>query len=277
MILETKHIKQFTLLYVIIFLSNYCWLCFEEHLLFQVAPVFFYNKLDVTLNVLMLTHIHQFVITHYWSCYILDALFIITNLGLIYCFNARHKFLKYICIATIIFNISYCLLLSIFGIQSIEQCIALFFMPIIFYKNDFKWFHFSVNTIRFIFISIIVSAALWKLRTLSVFNPEQMSGILLHQHTAYLINNSETVYGQFIRFIINHTTLSFIIYLAGIIAELIFVIAYFTKKIDRLLIIVLLLFIVLDLLLMRINYFSWLPFMLCFYYSDYKQTAFSRG
>ena len=277
MILETKHIKQFTLLYVLLFIGNYVWLWFENHLLFQVAPVFFYNKLDVTLNVLLLTNIHQYIINHYWSCYVLDALFLVLNFAIIFSFNKQHKYLKYICITTFVFNVIYCLLLSITGIQSIEQCIALFFMPLIFYKYDFKWFHFSINTIRLIFITVIVSAAVWKLRTLSAFNAEQMSGILLHQHAAYLISNSETIYGKLISFIINHSALSFSLYLLGFIAELLFVIGYFTKKYDKSLIIVLLLFIVLDLLLMRINYFSWLPFMLCFYYSEYKQTAFSRS
>ncbi len=225
----------------------------------------------------MITSIHQFIINHYWSCYVLDTLFLVLNFGIIFCFNKHHKFLKCICITTIVFNIIYCLLLTITGIQSIEQCIALFFMPVLFYKYDFKWFHFSVNVIRLIFITIIVSAALWKIRTLSILNTEQMSGILLHQHATQLTINPEAIYGKLISFIINHNALSFSLYLAGFLAELLFVIGYFTKKYDKHLIIILLLFIMLDLVVMGINYFSWLPFMLCFYYSDYKQTAFSRN
>gem|GEM_PF-2959832 len=75
---------------------------------------------------------------------------------------------------------------------------------------------------------------------------------------------------QLIKYLINHTLLSFVLYWLVILAELLFLIGLFTKKYDKLLLWILIGFIVFDYFLMEINYFSWLPFSLLFYFSKYS-------
>jgi hypothetical protein len=124
---------------------------------------------------------------------------------------------------------------------------------------------------RYIFLLIFFSTACWKIRAGGIFNPEQMSGILVSQHSACLAAHPAGWYAKFIMFFISSGKISYTIYILATALELFFFIGFFTKRFDRLLICLFLLFILFDCFFMKINYVSWASFLGCLWFSGYAE------
>ncbi len=271
MYLNTAHKKNFSLFYLVCFVLTQGWLVYTGQLLHQLRPVFFVNRLDFTLNLLLLTNIQQCIIQHYWLQWLLDILYLVLPVLLCLSVVKNHKTQYSLAFINLLFNIAYLLLLSSFSVLSIEGMVCWMIVPVIFMTISDRSFYYVNNLVRYFFILIFSSAALWKIRAGGIFNIEQLSGILIKQHTAYLTSAPGDWFSRFVNFLILHPVLGYCIYLASTIGELIFIIGFFTKKYDKLLCLVFLLFVLLDLFLMRINYFSWLVFLGSFWYAKYKE------
>ncbi len=263
-----NHINRFAWFYLACFLFNFSWLIIDGNLLTQYQPVFFINRLDVSLNFLMLSKLHKLILNNSVWCYVIDGLYFMGNISLVIFYLKNSKYLKILCVLAILVNLTFALLISVSEIYTIERLIPNFIVPILLYKKDLKWFYFSLHIIRLVFIIIFFSAALWKIRTGAIYNTEQMSGILIHQHTPYLTVNASNVYGKFILYLINHKLLAYSLYFFGFLMELIFCVGFFTKKYDKVLILLFIGFIILNLTLMRIDYLNWVVFVACLYWSS---------
>jgi uncharacterized membrane protein YphA (DoxX/SURF4 family) len=144
-------------------------------------------------------------------------------------------------------------------------------MPLVFCNKTDKGFYFTMHSFRIIFILIFFSAGLWKLRVGGVFNTDEMSGILLLQHKQILAANTDSFFAHTIQWLILHPAISYMLYLLGLMAELLFVIGFFTRRYDWLMNMAFIGFLLSDLLLMQINYFNWLVFAGLLYFSKFKQ------
>ncbi len=269
----TKHINKFAWFYLACFLFNFIWLIIDGNLLTQYQPFFFTNRLDVSLSLLLNFNLHKLILESKIYCVVLDTLYFLSNLLLVVAHLKNSRYLKIFCATTLLFNLTFALIISITEIYTIERLFPNFIVPIIFWSRNFNWFYYSMYCIRIVFVIIFFSAALWKVRTGAIFNTEQMSAILIHQHTPYLLNNSENFYGQFILFLINHKLFAFSFYLLGFFSELVFSMAFFTKKYDKFLLVLFIGFLIFNLLLMRIDYLNWLIFSVCLFFSQKKLQA----
>lgn len=248
---------------------SYSWLFFNGWLLHQLKPVFFFNRLDFSLNILFLTGIQQTVIKNYSFQYVLDSLFLLLPLLMVFSVNGKKQ--VYLALLNSVFNIIYALTLSSVTPLSIEGFVGWIFLPLLFIFSTERGFYFSVQIIRYIFILIFFSAGLWKIRAGGIFNMEQMSATLLIQHAAYITQAPTDWFTRCINYLVIHKELSYLLYLISTIAELVFVIGFFTRKFDKILILIFLIFILFDFLLMRINYFSWVAFLGCLWFAKYEE------
>jgi hypothetical protein len=270
LLLTEKHIKQFAAFYIGCFLLTYAWLAYHGLLFSSVKPVFFFNKLDVTHNIFMLTNLQHLLLQYAWLRFIFDTCFLLLPVILTYASFKNKSWRRLVAIVTILFTIVYCSFLSTVSFVSVENYLAWMLIPFIFYIQSVSRFYFLMQIVRLLFIIFFFSAALWKIRTGAVFNFEEMSAILFRQHASYLAIGNDDWYSKLIIYIINHKTLSYCFYLFAVIAEFIFITGLFTKKFDKYLIVAFLLFALSDYVLMGINYFTWLPFMGCFYFSRHQ-------
>ena len=184
--------------------------------------------------------------------------------------NKRSQSLIALC--TALFNIMYNYYFSTMSFVSIEVLVGWMIVPMIFIARKPKDFYFTMHAVRILFILFFFSAALWKIRAGGIFNIGQMSGILLSQHASYLLNNTSW-FSQMIEYLIEHEKLSYLLYLFAFLAELCFITGLFTRRFDKYLILIFCLFAVFNYFLMEINYFTWLPFMGCLYFSKYTIVA----
>lgn len=269
--LNKFHRKKAAYFYIACFLLSYAWLFFNGLLLHQLKPLFFLNRLDVTLNLLFLTGIQKSVIHNQTFRLLLDVLYLLFPLLLLYSIN--RKIQPYIALLNSVFNLVYTLMLSTFSALSIEGFMGWILLPLLFVFKSERGFYYLLNTMRYIFLLIFFSTGLWKLRAGGVFNLEEMSGILVKQHAAYISQQPNDWFANFIHYLVVHYKTAYLLYLATVMVELSFVVGFFTKKFDKLLMVLFLLFVLFDFILMRINYFSWVAFLLCLWFAKYDEPA----
>ena len=270
MLLTNKQTNQFTLFYLLCFLINGSWFWYNNLLLSSIEPIYFINKLDFTRNILMLSNVQHYLINGRWLRITFDLLYYLLPILLTIVFIKKIRGRSIVAYITCTFTIIYSLFFSSFTYISMEGYLGWILFPLIFSALTVISFYYYMHAIRIIFILIFVSAAILKIKSGAVFNIEQMSGILLMQHNNYLVSNPNNWFSKFVYFLVQHKAIAQSLFLLGTIAEMSFILGLFTFKFDRLLIIIFCLFLVFDYFLMQINYFTWMVFMSCFYFSTYK-------
>lgn len=268
MTLSNKNTHQFAIFYAICSVFSYSWYQYYNLTFSSLSPVYFTNRLDLTLNIVLMSNLQHILISNKWLRILFDILFLIFPVFLMYCFIKTNKFQKTLAIITSIFCTVYSLMFSAMSFISIEVFLAWMLIPLIFFSKNIKSFYYFMHSLRILFIIFFFSGSLWKVFSNAIFNTEQMSSILLFQHANYLASEGSTIYKGVLFFLIKHSTISLIFYLAAFFAEFIFIIGLFTKKFDKGLIFIFCLFLFFDYAIMGINYTSWLPFMGCFYFSN---------
>jgi len=264
------HIKQLALFYLICFGLNQCWSVFHGLYFVAVQPIFFLNKLDLTGNLLMSTGFQQLIMNHTLVRWVLDIGFMSMPFALYMAVIKEWKIQKAIAIFTALFVMLYGYFFSMMSSMSIEMYIAWMLFPLLFSGKTVDAFYYRLHILRYLFVLFFFSTALWKIRAGGIFNPEQFSAILLQQHLPVLVSAPQYWFSELIHWVLNHPHVSFTLYLLATAIEFVFVIGFFTKKYDRILAVLLCCFLVMDYFLMEINYFPWLPFLGCLYFSRYK-------
>ncbi|MBC7934996.1 MAG: hypothetical protein H7Y86_06515 [Rhizobacter sp.] len=271
--LSHNHTKLAAFFYVLCFYGVAAWYVSHELTLSAIRPQFFLNKADVTGQLFMWTGIQHRIIESYLFRMIFEILFYLLPGVLAFCFIKSYRIVSLLAVFTILYSMLYCYLFSCMSFISIEPLITWFFIPLLFTGRSVAGFYLKMHMLRILFILFVASAALWKIRTGALFNAEQMSGVLVSQHAPVLATGEKGFFIDLITFLINHPFLSNLLYWIVAAGELFFIAGLFSKKFDRLLIIILVTFLVFDYYLMEINYFSWLPFAACFYFSRYQMPA----
>ncbi|MDI9364806.1 MAG: hypothetical protein QM541_07635 [Flavobacterium sp.] len=254
-------IKWYCLLFYALLLFKF----FNSKLLFQIQPAFFTVKLDIVTYLLLLLNPHGVVLNNPTVWLVLDVCFY--SMPLVYFLTNKFKqeFVTVAAIIMLVINLLYIQLYILYSLDSIEMQIAWLLFPVIFLTKKESSFYLLANGLRYYFLFLFTSAAVWKFTQHGLFNVQQLSNILLIQHKEILTANV-TVYQNFMYWLTHHSNISYSLYVAATLLELMFIIGFFTKKYDWLLAIATITFIVLDYLIMRIIYIDWLPFLLLLFY-----------
>lgn len=220
----------------------------------------------------MLFNIQHILINSREVRIIFDVIYLLLPVLLVYSCLKENKVKSILAVCTGLFITVYNYFFSITSFVSIEILLAWMLIPFIFIARKTNNFYFNLHCIRILFILFFFSAALWKIRGGGIFNPVQMAGVLVSQH-ADLIIHKENWYTKLLQYLITNSKLSYALYFIAFLTELFFITGLFTRRFDNFLILLFLLFAVFNYFLMEINYFTWLPFMGCFYFSKYKLPA----
>lgn len=146
-----------------------------------------------------------------------------------------------------------------------HDLLGFFFLGWALIFSSKSYFPFIWNALRFYFCFVMFSAALWKIGRGSLFELEQMSRILQHQHLYLLSYQPEALFSRMIIWLIEHPFWSWMLLLVATLLELFFAIGFFTKKYDRYLLLALLLFVAGDYVLMNLSFIAFLIFGMLFF------------
>lgn len=267
---STPHRRLFLRYYIIIFyiLAVYNWV--SGMFLYQLQPILFRTPFDGTSWLLMQTGIHQWLLNNQAGCLCFDIVFYLCPLAFWWlCEKKQIISSPLFCAFWLIFNWIYILCYVLFPSTSIEKFLPALLLPVLFATNRITSFYYFMHGMRYFFLFFFMSTGIWKLRTGAVFNIEQTSGILLLQHKEFLIASPRHWYSAFLYWLIRNPYISYFLYLTGTIVELTFLIGFFTKKYDKQLFFLLVIFFVANFILMRIPFFEILPLALPLLFSRY--------
>lgn len=259
--------KQYAWLYLILFGLTNLWVISNGFLLCQYHPFFFVNQLDLSLNFLFLINLPHFLISNLPLQAAMDSAWIALNSILVLAVIKKSPSTRLLAFTCCIYNAVYGMMVCLFTTLSIHGFASWVIVPLIFAGLNKEDDYYFINLVRFAFLIIWVSTAVWKIRAGGIFNAEQMSAILFQQHVAYMYANHDT-YSVFISWFINHPKISYLVYLAAFLFELIFIVGFFTKKWDKAIILLFFIFLLMDFVFMRINYIFWGVFIIPFFYFE---------
>ena len=268
--LTQKHRDSFVMWFCILFyvLMIYKWM--NGLFLYQLVPHIFNTRFDFATWLLINTGIHKWLIDNPVGCVTFDIAFYISPILYWFFYKKNIKAASVFCIIMLGINIIYLECYTLYPANSIESFIVWLLFPLLLMAPTINSFYYLLNGLRYFFLFIFSSAAVWKFVQYGIFNTEEMSGVLLYQHKEYLVSSPNDYFTTFIYWLINHKNISFVLYAIATALELIFVVGFFTKKKDNYLIMLFLIFIVMDLLIMRIPYWELSPFVLTLIYGKYK-------
>ena len=155
-------------------------------------------------------------------------------------------------IAAILFTVFYTIYFIVFNTYAVHHYhslmgIVMLSIPFWFIENEER-FELVWEGIRYYFLFIMLSAAFWKVSRDGVYHFDQMVNILKAQHTQYLFENPNGFFTSFYYYLIQNEVIAYILLLCGLVIELCFLIGFFTRQYDKLL-------LVLGICFFVINYF----------------------
>jgi hypothetical protein len=257
---QRRLLYQYCLVFYLLLV--YKWL--NGLLLYQVAPLLFVNRPDVTTWFFMLTGFHCQLTVSATARLLADGLFYAAPL-LVY--GVFRKFPRLSAIAAtgmLLINWLYVQCFTLFPINSIEGHIAWLLFPLAFLPRRAVTFELVRDGLRYFFLFFFASAGIWKLVQGGFFQEGQLSAILTAQHADILVLQPGSLYARFLTFFIDHTVLSNSLYRIATLLELVFITGFFTRRFDRQLALLFLVFLLFDHLFMRITYYEVIPFLLTF-------------
>lgn len=217
----------------------------------------------------MYTGVHKFFIENKLACTIADILLVL--LPVVYTilhFTNRIKARTVCGWLILIFNWVYVHCYVIYPSNSIEGHIGWILFPLVLIWQQMINVSFALHFIRYVFLFFFASAGIWKIRNGGVFNIDEMSGILLFQHTPLLVTNPGLYLSKMYYWLINHPGISYFLYLGATLMELFFLVGFFTKKLDKILLCMFFVFLVSDIVVMQIKYWEVLYLAIPLFFSN---------
>ena len=247
-----KVIQYYCIIFYILML--YKWL---NHLfLYQSEPSFFSTRQDIFTWLFMQTGLHQWLLNNPPGWILADLLFYSMPLIYLIIYRYKNNSATVAAITMLLINWCYIQCYTLYPINSIESYIAWLLFPIAFIPKKEKTFILLFDGLRYFLLFFFTSAAIWKFVQGGIFNISEMSGILLYQHNQLLTSSPGYWQSSMYLYFIQHQYFSYILYLSATILEACFIIGFFTKKYDRLLALLFLIFLLMDWFVMRIPYFE---------------------
>ena len=197
---------------------------------------------------------------------------VITLLPILIIYRAYHskKVNALVAIHTILFAI-YVLVIYCFPTLSIRKYLGLLLLPIAFIFVNHSRFYNYLELMRYYVCFVFTSAALWKILRGAAFDGHHMQLSLKAQHIDNFINWPDHFITQLLSTFIHNPQFNALVFFLAILLQLIFILGFLTKKHDRILGVLLIIFILADFLVMRIEYWEYLVFLPLFFRSFFSK------
>jgi hypothetical protein len=252
----TRDQKTLLTVYFACYYAVFGFFFLDSRLLSQYQPIFFNFNHDLTELLLLVTGIPKWMIAHPASFLCADLLVLLAPAVLLGFYIKKGRFSLFLGVFFSFLLGFYLLLANIFWQVHHEPFILYVLLSAVFWTRSEKGFYTLLSGCRYYFLYIFVSAALWKLLRGSLFNGEEMSRILLLHHGDLLSEAGDSLSCRVYFFLIDHPALSWWLYLGGVLLEGSFIVGFFTRRWDKMLLGFAVLFVVADLLVMRIPYWT---------------------
>jgi hypothetical protein len=209
-------------------------------------PPFIFNDTELVYQWYLATGIPQFITSNTVIASIFDISLLVTTVAFL--LGKRRGFAILFTLAALNYFLTYNLVTG----HHYHGLVGLLFISLPFWFKSEQRFNFSWEAVRYYFLYIFSSAALWKILRGSAFYHDQLSNILKQQQINLLLQNPAGYKAHIAQFLISHPDFSHMVLLGNVLLQLSFSIGFFTKKFDRYLFWIAILFVVANFLVMGI-------------------------
>lgn len=232
---------------LIVLVSRY----FTLQLLNQLeSPVLIFPNIDNTYWILHISGIPSALAGHHILALIADIFIIAITLSLI--IKPKSRYLPII--FTIVFTL-YSIVFNSFSGHHFHGYLSIVVVSLPFWATKSDWFSIIMNGVRYYTLFIFGSAGLWKLFRGVLQSTGNLLDILKVQHFDYLIDHPDIWLADFCSYLMINTELSVSLFEILTYWQLSFILGFFTKKVDLVFAITILVFFVFNLVFMHVNSF----------------------
>lgn len=197
----------------------------------------------------------QFIIGNLWTGIATDAVIFLLLAILIYKPSAN-RFATALLFLLLLFYITFT---GYHTHRNFQTGFIFIVLPFIF--RTAKSRRMAYDGVRYFLLFFYTSSALLKLFSPSLFNETHFSQVLMQQYLPYFLENSTGWRTSLNLYLIQHTTIAYLLFIGAFVMEGVTVIGFFTKRSDRLLGILLLCFHFANWVLMDIAPFGQIAFI----------------
>lgn len=232
--------------------------------MFLTGAPLFNPELDNTFWLFLATGIPDYVINHPALATIIDvSIVILALLGYV-----RHDRVKITWLFLILFFIQ-SITLEAYGSSHSKTVVCIFITLFPFcFRNDYwvRLWEFA----RYYTLYVMLHSTIAKIYYGGLFESNEMTNILKHQHAELFALAPNGLHTRWIQFWLNHPNITDFLYFMIVLTQAIFTIGFFTKKFDKLLSAIMIIFSILTYIFMRIyNLDLWLLFFPLWFSSVY--------
>ena len=192
-------------------------------------PPFLFGDKEFFYRIFLASHIPQFITSNR----IIAALFDVSILVFAVLFLVTFKR-----IYAILFTVQvmvYFLTYNVITGHHYHGMIALIVISIPFWFKSEQRFNFSWEAVRYYFLYVFASAALWKILRGSAFYTDELSNILKSQQLNLLLQNPESFRAHIAEYLIANPATAHVVLLVNVFVQLTFLAGFFTKRFDKVL------------------------------------------
>ena len=160
----------------------------------------------------------------------------------------------------------YILVIYCYPTLSLRKYLGLVLIPFAFSFSNNERFSNYLRLMRYFVLFVFTSASLWKITRGVIFDDWHMQLSLKLQHIDNFANWPDHYITKLLSTFIANSQYCYVLFILAVLMQLSFVVGFFTRKYDRLLAFFLIVFIITDYLVMRIEYWEYIVFLPLFWY-----------
>jgi hypothetical protein len=183
-------------------------------------------------------------------------------------FAGKQNLTSAFAIMAVVINFLYAAVSTVLTLNSSHSLIIWMITPFYFVFKSPSHRALAAEGVRYFFIWFFTSAGIWKVMNGGVFHTDQLSAILLSQHADLIFNNPDYPFSACILWLSDHDGLTYAMYLLTVLVQLGFSVGFLTKRFDKYLGLIYVVFVVADLIIMQVPYFETLPYLLFLRYNN---------
>ncbi len=213
-------------------------------------PLFLFGQTEFFYRLYINSGIPQFITSNTIISALLDISLLILTIGFLMSFNRAFILL----FTLVVFN--YFITYNLVTGHHYHGMFGLIIMTLPFWFKKEEKFNLAWDLARYYFLYVFASAALWKILRGSAFYDLQLSDIIKSQQINLLLQTPESFKSHIAEYFIGHPAISHFILLLDVFVQGSFIVGFFTKKYDRVLLMLAILFVVADYYVMGIVSFE---------------------
>lgn len=254
--------RQYRIIIVILLAEICLYFISGIHLVSLQGNTFISFEQDPLLWFVYFTGLPQFILGNSLLCYVIDSSILLLLVTLI--LNPLNRWIAMILV--VLLFIFYSIFTAHLGHRNYQSGYLFVLLPFLFEKRKNRQIVFEMT--RYFMLFFYVSAAFFKIQSGSIFSGYHFSHAVINQFTPYFLEQSFSVRTYFNLYLLTHPCFSQSLYIAAAICELVMIIGFFTKRFDRYLALLILMFHFLNWFIMDIAPIGQIAFICTLFYSN---------